>query len=51
MKEKVLLRDVKEAEKVYAVALSRWGEKNQITIRAMIRYYDLKNKYKEQKKK
>ncbi len=48
---KILLKDVKEAEKEYAKAILRWGERNQITLNAMVKYYDLKKRYEEQKKK
>jgi len=35
--KKILLREVKEAERNYAPALMRWGEKNQVTLRAMVK--------------
>ena len=47
--KKILLRDVKEAERNYSSALMRWGEKNQVTVRAMIIWYDLKRRYSKQK--
>lgn len=49
MLKKILLRDVKEAERKYANALFQWGEKNQITLRAMVVWHDLEKAYKEQK--
>ncbi len=45
---KILLKDLKAAEKLYAMAMDNWGEKNQITVRAMIKYYDLKKQYENQ---
>ena len=48
--KKILLREVKEAERDYSSALMTWGEKNQITLNAMVKWYDLKNRYSQQKK-
>jgi len=48
--KKTLLRGVKEAERDYATALRNWGEKNQITVRAFIKYYELKVKYEKEKR-
>ena len=47
--KKILLREVKEAERDYSSALMRWGERNQVTLRAMVKWYDLKKKYAQQK--
>lgn len=47
---KILLKDLKQAEKEYANAIIIWGENNQITIRALIKYQDLKYRYEIQKK-
>ena len=49
--KKILLREVKEAERNYSSALMRWGEKNQVTLRAMVKWYDLKREYSNQKEK
>lgn len=46
---KISSKDVKQVEREYALATLRWGEKNQVTLRAMSKYYDLKTKYEEQK--
>ena len=49
MKNKpILLRDVQQAAATYQKAVQNWGDKNQITIRAMIKWYDLKKRYDEQ---
>lgn len=42
---KIKLEDVKKAEAEYALNLIRYGEHNQATIRAEIRYSELKKKY------
>ena len=47
---KVLLRDVKAAERDYCTSLMNWGERNQVTLRAMVKWYDLKKEYAQQKK-
>jgi len=44
----ILLRDVQQAAATYSKASQNWGDKNQITIRAMIKYEDLKRQYNEQ---
>lgn len=43
---KVRLLDIKKAEREYANAMLTWGENNQITIRAMIKLYELREQYK-----
>jgi hypothetical protein len=46
---KIKLKDIRKVEREYANALSIWGDRNMITIRAEIKYYDLKRKYEEEK--
>lgn len=49
MKKRVCKKDIRAADAEYANALSCWGERNQITIRADIRRYELKKLYELQK--
>ena len=49
MKRKILLKDVKKLEAEYGSAIINWGENNQITLRAMVKYYELKKEYEEGK--
>ena len=51
MKKRILLRDVTSAETSYANAMATWGENNQITVRALIKWYDLTEAYNKQKEK
>ena len=51
MKKKILLKDVKKAEIEYGNVLINWGENNQITLRAMVKYYELKKEYEEGKER
>ena len=39
------LKEVREAHARYGDATSRWGEDNQATISAMVRYWDLRRAY------
>jgi len=45
---KILLKDINNAAASYSNAVNVWGENNQITIRAMIKWDELKKKYNEQ---
>jgi|GEM_PF-3894811 len=51
MKKKILLKDVKKVEAEYGNALINWGENNQVTLRAIVKYYKLKKEYEEGKEK
>jgi len=45
---KILLKDVNNAGALYSRAINTWGKNNQITIRAEIKWHELKKKYNEQ---
>ncbi len=46
----VKLSDVKQAERSYSNALMTYGENNLATVRALIRWQDLKREYESKKK-
>lgn len=45
---KIRLKDVKQAEREYASAMTAWGENNMVTQRAMSKWYDLRAAYAQQ---
>jgi len=51
MGKKIRLKDVKDAEREYSNSLFTWGEYNQTTIRALIKWKDLKKVWEETKKR
>jgi hypothetical protein len=46
--KKIRLKDIKAAEAEYLHSLLTWGENNQVTIRAMIKLYELKEQLKKE---
>lgn len=44
MRNKILVRDIKQAERDYAVAMTRWGENNLVTVRAAIKLHELRER-------
>ena len=45
---KILLKDINNAASSYSNAVNVWGANNQITIRAMIKWDELKKQYYKQ---